>query len=395
MATKNYRILVYLLILILMMSVACTKQDSPKSGDLRFYRVGGQKGIIERFGTNVYETFNELDVHKDAFDRFLFTIAEEPLTEKQIVEKSTLSSSQVMNFISTLDSINVVKKDEQGRWATTVPVITDRQMKVIRKDLTPMANSVAQYLKKEVHQLKTLYNEVKLPHDPPWEDMTHLIIDKLIIDGTFHSKMNRLKREKEARETDDQYQYMIPAFFLEHGENFSNFGTNWYGFPKNDDQRDVFVLHGALFDRSVIAMNKYRGDENFGSALFKISPEGSIASLTEQEKDMLRYLKWTAEDRLLVPIVHANTLKSLWSTMEKIGNDAAEVAFEHFSDIVESFNNSPYSKFCEGNSDYIQVCYHALFGITIEQLVENGIVSPIPEPVPEHLGVYFVFGDLY
>jgi hypothetical protein len=110
---------------------------------------------------------------------------------------------------------------------------------------------------------------------------------------------------------------------------------------------------------------------------------------------MLKDLEWIAEESLLVPIVQANTIKSLWPMMEKIGHDAAEVAFERFSDITDSFAGSPYSEFSDGSDDYVQVCYHVLFGVLIEQLVENGVVSPIPEPVPEYFGVYFVFGKLF
>lgn len=110
---------------------------------------------------------------------------------------------------------------------------------------------------------------------------------------------------------------------------------------------------------------------------------------------MLRALKWVTEERLLVPTVQAATIKSLRPTLEKIGNEAAEVAFEHISDLTESFIDSPYSKFSEESEDYIQVCYHVLFGVLIEQLEIQGVVSPIPRPVPEHFGVYLVFGKLF
>jgi hypothetical protein len=98
-------------------------------------------------------------------------------------------------------------------------------MKIIRKDLTPMANSVAQYLKKEAPQIRALYDEVKFPLDPSWEDVSHLIISKFIIDGTFHSNLNKLKRE-----SDNQIISVIPAYIRQKGEDNSNFGCNWYKF---------------------------------------------------------------------------------------------------------------------------------------------------------------------
>jgi hypothetical protein len=258
-----------------------------------------------------------------------------------------------------------------------------------------MAKSVAQYLKKETHQIRTLYDEVKSLLDPSWEDISHLIIDKFIIDGTFHSHLNRLKRESDVSEGENRKMRVIPAFLLHRGENFSTFGCNWYDFNEGEEQREVYLLHGAVLDRYHYAMNKYRGDKYFSAAIFKISPEGSIHFLTDQEKEMLRDLDWISGDHLLIPIVKASTIKSLLPEIEKIGREAAEVAFAKFSDIKDSYNKSTYSKFLDYDEDYIQVLIHSLFGLTIEHLVRSGTVSQIPETIPESFGIYIVFGRVY
>ncbi len=391
---KHFEIILVCCFLIIV-SCCDLNRSSKNPSDLSFWRVGSESGIKNRFGTNCFEVLDDLTKQKKEFNRFLLAIAEQPLTDKQILNTSELTKSQVEYFISKLESIQLIKKDDPGRWVPTIPVITDNQMKLIRTDLSLMASSVAQYLREETQQLKIHYDSVKTPLDPPWEIVTHLIIDKLIIDGSFHSKIIQLERERNARESESQQQSVTPAFFLEQGINFSNFGTNWYQFNKDDDQIEVYVLHGAIMDRYSIAMNKYRGDKPFSTGLFKISPEGGINSLTDQEKAMLRYLNWIENDRLLVPIVEATTVKSLFPLIDKIGAAAAEVAFGHFDDILVSSDKSPYSEFLDNDHDYIQVCYHALFGIIIEQLVENGVVSPVPEPVPDSFGVYFVFGKLF
>ena len=355
----------------------------------------GSSDINARFGTNIYQALDNLRETTGQLDNFLFTIAEKPLTIDQIRKKSGLTQSQVEYFITYLDSCNFIKKYNQNQWATTLPVITDNQMKIIRKDLTPMAKSVAQYISKETPQLKTLYEKVKSPMDPSWEDISHLIIDKLIIDATFHSNLNRLKRESDISETDVQKMSVIPAFLLQKGGNNLNFGCNWYKFNEGDDQREVYVLHGAIMDRFDIAMNKYRRDKQFSASLFKISPEGGMDSLTNQEKEKLRDLDWIFDDRLLVPIVKASTLKKLMPTIENIGREAAKVAFTKFTNLSESYNKSSYSKFLDYKEDYIQVLIHSLFGLTIEQLVKNGTVSQVPETVPESFSVYIVSGKLY
>lgn len=376
--------------------ISCsTFDDSVKNHkEFTFWTVGSG-GIEARFGTNIYQAFDSMRRNTGQLDEFLFTIAEEPLTINQIQERSGLTQSQVEYFIVNLDSCNFIKKDDQNRWATTLPVITDRQSKIIRKDLAPMANSVAQYLMKEVPQIRTLYDNVKSPVDPSWEDISHLIIDKFIIDGSFHVNVNRLKRESNVSELDNRKMSVIPAYLVQKGENYSKFGCNWYKFNEGDDQREVYVLHGAVLDRYHIAMNKYRGDQHFSAGLFNISPEGGIDSLTDREKEMLRDLDWISGDRLLVPIVKAGTIKSLQPAIENIGRDAAEVAFAKFSDIIDSYNKSTYSKFLDYDEDYIQVLIHSLFGLTIEHLVRNGTVSQIPETVPESFGVYIVYGKLF
>jgi len=377
--------------------LVCCRDFSHSSSnrtELKFYTVGD--GIKERFGPDFYKALDRLRGDTAQLDEFLLTIADQPLTKNQILERSGLSQSQVDYFITNLDSFKVIKNDNQGRWATVLPVITDKQMKIIRKDLAPMASNVAQYLKKEMKEIETLYNREKSPLDPSWEDMTHFIIDKFIIDGTFHTSINKLEREKNASERVSESQRSTPAFFLEvGGKNFSNFGCNWYAFNLGSDQREVYVLHGAVLDRYDIAMNKYRGNRQFAAGLFNITPEGGIHSLTDREKQMLRDLGWIANNRLLVPIVEAATIKRLWPMIEKVGRDAAEVAFDNFADITNSYDKAPYSKFLDDDDDYIQVCIHSLFGLIVEQLVKNGEVSRIPKPVPESFGVYLVFGKLF
>jgi len=380
--------------IICLISCGDSGHSGKKHAEFSFWTVGSSD-INARFGTKIYDALDSLRGNTGHLDEFLFTIAEEPLTMNQIQERSGLTQSQVEYFIANLDSCNFIKKYNQNRWATILPVITDDQMKIIRKDLAPMANSVAQYLKKEIHRIRTLYDEVKSPSDPSWEDISHLIIDKLIIDAPFHSNFNRLRRENDVNKHDNSKMSVIPAFLLHRGENFSTFGTNWYKFNEGEDQREVYVLHGSAFNRYNIAMNKYKWDQNFAKCLANITPEGGIDSLTNQEKEMLRDLDWISDDSLLVTIVKANTIKSLIPELDNIGRDAAEVAFAKFTDIKDSYNKSTYSKFLDNKEDYIQVLIHSVFGLTIEHLVKSGTVSQIPETVPESFGVYIVSGKLF
>jgi hypothetical protein len=276
-----------------------------------------------------------------------------------------------------------------------VPVITDQRIKVIKEQLHPIASGVSSFIEGVVSQLTALYDEVKSESDPPWQDVAHLIVDKFIVDGSFHRAVGTLERQRGIGVHYNQAQNHITAFFLERGENFSAFGTNWYAFNEGDAQREVYVLHGALFRRYDIQMNRYRGDGGFSSALFKVSPEGGLGSLTSREIEMLEELGWLSGSRFAVPLVQANTLKALLPLADTIGAGAAEVLFENHSSITDSFDESPHSRFLDAGGDYLQVCYHTLFSSVLEELVNSGVLPPLPESIPEYLGVYVVLGKMY
>ncbi len=388
------KFLIFLLILSFIEIAPCIGQDHPKHPVLSFWTVGGKEGIIKRFGANFTQTFNLLKKNKYDLDRILLALAKQPLTEKQILEKCAISKIQFKFFISNLNSIQLIQYDKD-RWATSIPVITDQEMKAIKEDLSPLASKVAQYIQSKLPPIKTLYEKVKTPSDPSWKNVAHLVIDKFLVDGTFHRAIGILESDKHILELYDQSQRDLPAFFLEQGANYSIFGTNWYPFPRENGQREIYVLHGAIMDRFNIPLNRHKEDLILSSALFKISPEGRIDSLTNPEKDILKELHWIDGDRLLVPVVNADTVKSLFPAIDRIGKDAAEVVFKNYTIIINSFNESPYSRFLNAGGDYIQVCYHILFSILLEKLVDADVLPPIPKPVPDHFGVFIIFGRVF
>jgi hypothetical protein len=370
----------------------CRADDRPASPSLSFWTVGGGDGVRARFGIDLHAVLNQTEGSITARDRLLLALAEAPLTIGQIHEGSGLPEEDIAPLLVELASVHLVRQDDDGRWMTSVPVITDRQMLVIRTDLLPVAREVARYLRQGSDWAKKLYDQVKTPTDPAWANSAHLLYDKFLIDGSFHKFINLLDREQHASEMYSPDQKKIPAFFLERGEHFCTFGTNWYEFNSDQAQREIYVLHGGILGRQSIPMNRFRGNNAFGVMLARIKPDGNLLALTEKEKNMLRALEWVANDRLLVPIIRSATIRSLTPWLEREGRAAAEVFFSEHSLITESYRNSCYARFSEAPGDYIQVCYHILFGLIIEQLVAEGVLPPIPETVPEHFGVYFMFG---
>ncbi len=370
----------------------CSGQIGSAHSELSFWTVGGSEGVTARFGNGLVEVYYSKQYEAN---RVLLALAEAPLTEAEIQVRTALPEPELHALLISLSSVRLLQRDDDGRWTTSVPVIMDQRIKLIKEDLHPIASGVSSFIEGFFSQMTALYDAVKSESDPPWEDVAHLIIDKFIVDGSFHRAVGALERERGIRVHYDQTQKHITAFFLERGENFSTFGTNWYAFNEGDAQREVYVLHGALFRRYDIQMNRYRGDRGFSSALFKVSPEGGLGSLTSREMEMLEELGWVSGTRLAVPLVQAKTLKALLPLADTVGAGAAEVLFENHSIITDSFDKSPHSRFLDAGGDYLQVCYHTLFSSILEELVNSGVLPPLPESIPEHLGVYVVLGKMY
>lgn len=369
----------------------CGAQGHQAVPELSFWVVGSS-GVPARFGPDLYPT---LGADKPVVDRLLLALAEQPQPENQLRVRTGLDRAQLEATLARLAAVHVVARDGGGRWATTVPVMTDRQMMRLREVLTPLARAVARKIDAASAELIALYDRVKSPGDPPWESVSHLVIDKFLIDGAFHSAIVQGEEERGFRRYYSQTQQILPAFFFGQGEHFSTFGTNWYPFARNDSQRAVYVLHGSALRRQHIRMNAYRQDPVITQAIFAVGADGEIDSLSEEGKNGFRALGWIKGAQLLVPVVQARTIKALLPRVEEISRDAASVVLDDFSVMVDAFDSSPYARFLNGGGDYLQVCYHTLFGITIEQLMDVGVVPPLPDPVPEAFGVYIVFGKVY
>lgn len=380
---------------LLFFLTGCSQTNEPLSAaaEVNFWTVG-TGGSSVRFGKDFVSVSREIDKDKAALNAFLLAIAEQPQDEKKIERTTSLPPSKIEELISECRSINWIK-DEQGRWATTVPVITDRQAVLIKERLTPLALSVAEKVKASVQEIRSRYEKEKEASDPPWSEVAHLVIDKLLIDGTFHGAIEDLEEEKTGQEFYTEAQKILPAFFLEHGEHAANFGCNWYRFEHEGTLREIYVLHGTLLDRIEIPMNRYRNDPAFSSLIFKVSPTGECGDLSQPELEVFEGLGWLDGERLAIPIVHADTIKAFLPLIQETGKEMAEIVFVDYSVFLDSFKNSPYAEFVDGAGDYIQACYHILFSMIIDELVEERIVPSVPRPVPDSFAVYMTLGSVW
>lgn len=365
-----------------------------KPPELRFWTVGGREGLRQRFGENFSETFRNLSKKKESRDAFLMALAEAVLTEQQIIRVSGLTENDVHGLIEEMQGIHFIKR-EGDRWSTNLPVITDREAISIKNALLPMARNVAKRMKEGITEIKTQYQKKKSPSEPSWDSIAHWITDKLVVDGSFHRWISRLEKDKGFTAHYNKSQEALPAFFLEQGKNFISFGTNWYAFDQQGARREVYILHGTLFDRYVIQVGFYNSDPVFKGLLFKLYPDRRRASFTEEEKKILDKLAWLDNGRCMVPIIDAAKIKPLLPLIDETGRAGAEGVFLDYSLILQAFEKSPLSKFHDAAGDYLQVCYHSLFSLVIEALIEDNIIPAIPRPVPGYFGTYITYGSIF
>ena len=153
------------------------------------------------------------------------------------------------------------------------------------------------------------------------------------------------------------------------------------------------MLHGTLFERLQISLNKYEKNPDLSSALFKLTLKEEKSSLSEPESKILDDLGWLENDEMKVPMIDSRIRAQLTPPLAKAAEGTAEVVFENFDIILDTFRESPYSKFLDGAGDYIQYSYHVLMYLTIEKLIQEGILPAIPKPLPEYIGTYVLYSS--
>jgi hypothetical protein len=360
---------------------------------LSFLIVGGREGLIKRFGPDYLKIYGRSE-KTAAAESFLLAIAEKPLNKEQISVQSHLSLEQIEEIASLYLSLNLITPKNES-WATTVPVITDRQMEALVKNLSPLAEKIAMNVSRSIPQIKNAYDKHHSANNPDWEKVSHLFIDFFLMDSNFLSLLEKFEAQKGFRRQYTEKQNILPAFYLELGNNFTNFGCNSYFYENKEKTRGiiVYVLHATLFSRTNILVNQYDDNPDFLSALFKLPTQASSGFLqfSENEKEILDALGWKVKEKFLVPVLDNDLLKHLQPLLKKAAWSAAKTVSENFDLIISTFQDSPYARFLDGAGDYIQYCYHALMYLTIANLIQKRFLPSVPTPIHEYFANYIVY----
>jgi hypothetical protein len=371
-------------------------QISPQEkSSLTFLIVGGRDGFTKRFGevTPFRQLFYSSEKKRMA-EKLLLSISCQPLSKEQILIQSALSKDEFEEIASLLLSLNMISSKD-GVWTTSLPVFTGREMAALRQKLSPVSDKMVAATSSSIPLIKNLYDQNRIPSDPEWKETAHLFISYFLLDTFLLRSLSELEGKKGFRQYYSEKQKVIPAFFLETGENFTNFGCNAYSFKGNENNQSihVFVLHGTLFERIQISLNRYEKNPDLSSALFKLIPQEGKCSPSDQEIKILEALGWLENKELKVPMIDSRIRAPLTPLLAKAAESTAEVVFENFNVILDAFEGSPYSKFLDGAGDYIQYSYHVFMYLTIEKLIQQAILPAIPKPLPEYFGTYVLYSS--
>ena len=158
------------------LSLTALQASQQEQGSLTFLIVGGRNGFIERFGevTPFRQVFYSPDKKKLA-EKMLLNIACQPLSKEQITQQSGLSEDEFEEISSLLLSLNMISV-KNGTWTTDLPVLTGREMAVLRQKLSPLADKMAEAASGSIPQIKNLYDQNRRSSDPEWEETAHLFI---------------------------------------------------------------------------------------------------------------------------------------------------------------------------------------------------------------------------
>jgi len=395
------RTIKYIILIVMTCLASCNqKRESPiqepeSVPHFGFHMTGGD--FVPRFGKTWYSVLDSLYQDGDGFNCILQTIATEPKTKEDISADCGLSAQWVNNAVDSLVAHNCFGITAGQKYYSKVPVFTKETMKKMLVDLKPISESVAVCINRWLPLIKKEYSENKLPTDPEWDDIAHFVLDKLILDGQFHQGLVKLEREEGFKRYYSEDQIKVPTWFKEYNSPYGTYGCNWYSFKsKNSTTMDIYYMHGSPLMRFSFPLNKYRNSKEFYHAILKVGLDGSLEELNMQEKEILEALGWTRENKVPIPIISAGSLKSLFeNTLREVGLESANIVFDNYNVILESYKNSPYSDFSEGAGDYIQVCYHLLFNGIANELVQLGATAPFPQPVPEYYGIYITIGSIF
>lgn len=360
--------------------------------EIRFYIVGSGEEAIERFGDNPWKELNLLEEMTPGKIALALEGGSHSLPE--IAEITGLPSEEVETHLDKLQQLNFVKKRKE-EFHNLVPAFSSQTQRNIKETLSRTARKEAEKAKKILPHLKTSWKE-SLESKITWDAGAHLIIDDMALDNGFLHAVNQLERKSSFWDRRTKGQQALPAFWIERGPNFVNFGVNkppFYGRIR------IILLHGNLFPREreeFVLLQKEATKEILEQATSK---GGIKAGKNEVKSSVLRKLtrKNVLKEKngtftLNIPSIPVNALSHLLTDLAQLATSTAKAVAGDFDKLLDIYKKLSHSKYLEGSGDFLELCYHTLMPLTIQTLTENGYLPALPEEINLSTGMGILRG---
>jgi len=271
-----------------------------------------------------------------------------------------------------------------GAYASSIPVITDAKAGELRSALVPLASVVARVVERRMGELESAYSRTALSGEFAWSDVAHGCVDALLLDLSMLSCLENLRAREGLFRDWSEEQLAIPFFGMEVGPNLTNFGVNSMLL----DGFGMSIMHGSIVRREIYLSQFVEVVEKERSALAELC-RGSYTGGVPRglvELGLVRASRGCYEPA--VPMLRDRDKELMTEVVVAIAHEAAEELVRRYDRIEMAFVDLGYSRRLEGMGDFAELALHVVMALSIEELVDRGVLPRIPEEAPPNWGVW-------
>lgn len=353
---------------------------------LVFYIVGMGQRIPKRFSKTTTYITDKIENPRNPHAKIIANLIDGALNINQLQKQTKLNKQEYEKCIKELLEAKLIQKTNH-KLSNTLPVFTEQTMQNISKQTENIAAEEADTVEKHLENLAQKWEQ--LGNMPEWNILSHLVADVFILDILFLRAIKSLEKKNGFWEKRTEGQRILPAFFLEHTENLLNFGVNTY-MPPN-----IIELHGTLFKRET-TLTKLLLNKEVWHTLKKLKTPQEPLTLNKETQKLLAKYKWIKKKNngyyLTIPIVQLETIETIIPELAQASVSAAQTVINHYPQITQMFQNSPFAKYLKAPGDYIDYVHHIIMLQTIQKLINKKALPKIPKPTPWNIGVYLLPG---
>jgi len=343
-----------------------------------FFCVGDSLYLKDRFGADPDEL-----LMKAENNMIMLALADCPRTLEELCNELNTRREDVEQGLEILLAARLVKRVDD-KYATTIPVISNKKAASIARYLKGLVDRLARYLEENVDRLEGAFMRTELSRNYSWEEVAHIVVDALLMDFSFLNCVEEQLLEKGLYKDWTEDQLLIPYFGLELGVHQVNLGVNSYLL----NGYGVSIMHATFIDRDPplpeIIRTVSEGKKHICKLLEGTPPQKLPEGLLKMGLVKLQKGGVT----LKVPVVNAKDREVITETVLSLGYELAEIFMSDYNVVRRSFDELGYSKWLKGIGDYAELIFHQVMGLTVLELMRREILPPVPEKAPACWGTW-------